>query len=232
MNLVPRKFTSGFSLFAVAVSMFNMHPQPAPPAISYTSPQVYKTGVPITPLVPVNTGGLVPATHYSQTETFAGTGNFGAVYEDFEKDIFSALEQMKDRLSKYHTIKIIFPQHTCYSKKILLGFLRFCNQYSFKHAILNCLHQEEIETGSVYINLAEDDLVILVEKIVNRNLKPGRDVGVISYNETPVKKVIMDGITTISTDFGLMGEKAAELVLTNSVERSAIPFKVTLRNSI
>jgi DNA-binding transcriptional regulator YhcF (GntR family) len=160
------------------------------------------------------------------------TGNFGAVYEDFEKDIFSALEQMKDRLSKYHTIKIIFPQHTYYSKKILLGFLRFCNQYSFKHAILNCLHQEEIETGSVYINLAEDDLVILVEKIVNRNLKPGRDVGVISYNETPVKKVIMDGITTISTDFGLMGEKAAGLVLTNSVERSAIPFKVTLRNSI
>jgi len=79
MNLVPREFTSGFSLFAVAVSMFNMHPQPAPPAISYTSPQVYKTGVPITPLVPVNTGGIVPATHYSQTETFAGTGDFGAV---------------------------------------------------------------------------------------------------------------------------------------------------------
>ena len=160
------------------------------------------------------------------------SGNFGAVYEDFERDIFFALEQLRDRLAGYHTIKIIFPQQTYYSKKILLGFLRFCHQYSFKHDILHCLHQEEIEKGAVYINLAEDDLVILVEKIVQGNFKPGKDVGVISYNETPVKKVILDGITTISTDFSMMGEKAAELVLNNATERVPIPFKVTLRNSL
>jgi len=160
------------------------------------------------------------------------TGNFGAVYEDFELDIFSAMEQLRERLSKYHTIKIIFPQQTYYSKKILIGFLRFCHEYNFKHDIVHCIEAERIATGSVYINLTEDDLVVLVEKIVMGNFKPGRDVGVISYNESPVKKVILDGITTISTDFSMMGKKTAELVLTNSMEHIRIPFKVTLRNSL
>jgi DNA-binding transcriptional regulator YhcF (GntR family) len=159
-------------------------------------------------------------------------GDFAAVYEDFEMDIFSALEQLREKLSKYHTIKIIFPQHTYYSKKILLGFLRYCHQYNFKHDIVHCIEAENIETGAVYINLTEDDLVVLVEKIVIGNFKPGLDVGVISYNESPVKKVILDGITTISTDFSMMGRKTAELVLNNSMEHIRIPFKVTVRNSL
>lgn len=160
------------------------------------------------------------------------TGTFGAVYENFEYDIFSALEQLREKLSRYHTLKIIFPKNTYYSKKILLGFLRFCHQYSFKHDILNCLYEEQIEPGAVYINLVEDDLVILIEKIIEGNFKIGQNVGVISYNETPIKKIILDGITTISTDFRMMGEKTADLVLNNSIEHIQIPFNVTIRNSV
>src|SRR5215213_9111989 len=38
------------------------------------------------------------------------TGNFGAVYENFEKDIYGSLEQALPLLEKYHTLKIIFPE--------------------------------------------------------------------------------------------------------------------------
>ncbi|HEY8783994.1 MAG TPA: GntR family transcriptional regulator [Mucilaginibacter sp.] len=160
------------------------------------------------------------------------TGNFGAVYEDFEKDIYHALEQLLDKLSKYNTLKIIFPEHSYYSKDILAGFLAFCRQYAFEYEIINSLKNEKIIAGTVYINLMEDDLVEVIEKTIRLNLKPGKDIGVISYNETPIKKIILDGITTISTDFKLMGEKTAELVLSNSTDHIAIPFLVTERNSL
>ena len=117
------------------------------------------------------------------------SGEFGAVYEDFEEDIFSALEQLTERLSKYDTLKLIFPQNTYYSKKILLGFLHFCQKYNYKNEILNGLHKHKIERGSVYINLAEDDLVILIEKIIGGNLQIGKDIGIISYNETPIRRL-------------------------------------------
>lgn len=159
-------------------------------------------------------------------------GNFSAVYEDFEADIYSAMEQLKERLLKYHTLKLIFPENTYYSKMILYGFTQFCRHNEFKYQILNCLKNEKIEPGCVYINLVEDDLVILIEKIIEGNFQIGKDIGVISYNETPIKKIILDGITTISTDFKMMGEKTAQLALKNSIEKIRIPFKVTLRNSI
>jgi hypothetical protein len=51
----------------------------------------------------------------------------------------------------------------------------------------------------------ENDLVLLVEKIIETKLEVGKHVGVISYNETPSKKIILNGITTISTDFHFIG---------------------------
>jgi len=98
--------------------------------------------------------------------------------------------------------------------------------------VIYSLDEEEVSKGVAYINVMEDHLVELIEKIIAVKLKVGKDVGVISYNETPLKKIILDGITTISTDFELMGQKTAELVLTNSTDHIAIPFKVTERCSL
>jgi len=47
-----------------------------------------------------------------------------------------------------------------------------------------------------------------------------------------MKKIILNGITTISTDFYLMGEKAAELILQKSKKKISIPFKLILRDSL
>ena len=160
------------------------------------------------------------------------TGNYGAIYENFEKDICNALEEALPQLSKYHTINIILPQNTYYPAEILTVLYNFCQQYAFNSKVVSCIKEEEIKKGEVYINVMEDDLVTLVEKILSEDLKIGYDVGVISYNETPLKKIILNGITTISTDFQMMGEKAAELILKNSIEHIETRFYLTLRNSL
>jgi len=159
-------------------------------------------------------------------------GNYAAVYEDFEKDIYNALVQANDKLSKYNTIKIIFPEYTYHPKEILEGFYKYCQQYAFNYKVIHNLEEESIQKGEVFINLMENDLVILIEKILATGLKVGKDVGVISYNETPLKKIILNGITTISTDFQMMGEKAAQMILEPSTEHVAMPFYLTVRASL
>jgi DNA-binding transcriptional regulator YhcF (GntR family) len=160
------------------------------------------------------------------------TGKYASVYEDFEKDIFSSLEQLIPRLSKYDTIKIIFPAYTYHPVEILQGFISFCQHYAFNYAVVDSIESEIIQAGTAYVSLMEDDLVILIEKILNTNLVVGTDVGVISYNETPLKRIILNGITTISSDFEMMGIKAAQMILAKSTEKVAIPFVVNLRNSL
>lgn len=160
------------------------------------------------------------------------TGEFGAVYENFDKDIYNALEQALPALEKYHTLKIILPAYTYHPDEIVNGFKRFCAQYAFTPKVVHKIENEPVKDGEAYINLMEDDLVFLIEKIMATRLKVGKNVGVISYNETPMKKIILSGITTISTDFQMMGEKTAELILDRSNRHIEIPFYLTLRPSL
>ena len=160
------------------------------------------------------------------------TGEFGAVYENFEKDIYAALQQACERLAKYHTIKIIFPEHSYFSPEIIKGFKRFCRDFAFQHRVVHFIADEIIAEGEVYINLMEDDLVVLIDKIVDGNFRLGQQVGIISYNETPLKRFIMNGLTTISSDFRAMGRRTAELILSNSKQHIENPFYLTLRDSL
>lgn len=159
-------------------------------------------------------------------------GKYGSVYEDFEHDIYNSLQTAAEELGKYNTLKIIFPEYTYHPKEILNGFFSFCQDYVFQYEVVNDIRAEEIREGTVYISLMEDDLVILVEKILNGNMKIGTDVGVISYNETPLKRIILKGITTMSTNFQQMGKIAAEMVLSGSIEHIKIPFELILRKSL
>ncbi len=160
------------------------------------------------------------------------SGDYAAVYENFALDIYNALEQALTPLSKYNTLKIIFPKGSYFPKEILDGFYRFCQQYAFNHKVVDKIADEEINTGEVYISLMEDDLVYLIEKIIVQNLTVGTDVGVISYNETPLKRIILNGITTISTDFAMLGTETANCILNNIVEKVQVPFYLNLRKSL
>lgn len=159
-------------------------------------------------------------------------GKYAAIYENFESDIFNALTEAKSRLSKYDTIKIIFPKKSYFPKEILNGFKRFCQQYAFNYVVVGDIKLEPVAKGEVYINLMEDDLVVLIEKIISQNLTLGKDVGVISYNETPLKSLILKGITTISTDFIKMGTMTADLIVNKKIEQIAVPFNLKLRPSL
>jgi DNA-binding LacI/PurR family transcriptional regulator len=47
-----------------------------------------------------------------------------------------------------------------------------------------------------------------------------------------IKKNILNGITTISTNFEEMGKMAARLILENQRQHLEVPFKLTIRNSL
>ncbi|WEK33893.1 MAG: GntR family transcriptional regulator [Candidatus Pseudobacter hemicellulosilyticus] len=159
-------------------------------------------------------------------------GDYAAVYENFQQDIYGALTAALERLQTYQRLKIIFPEDSYYPQEILEGFYRFCQEHAFAAKLVSNILDEPIEPGDVYISLMEDDLVTLIEKVLEKQLAIGREVGIISYNETPIKRVLLNGITTISTDFSLMGKMAAQLILTDEKQHLEVPFRLVLRASL
>ncbi len=157
---------------------------------------------------------------------------YAAVYENFEQDIFNALKEALPQLLKYQALKIVFPANTYFPSEILKGFYSFCKDYAFDYKVVHTIGEETIKEGDVYINLMEDDLLVLLSKIKTTHLTLGEDVGIISYNETPWKQFILNGITTISTDFKKMGEMAAQIILNKEIKQVEVPFTLTLRSSL
>lgn len=154
------------------------------------------------------------------------------VYQDFERNIYDALVELNPRLRNYQHIRMLFRNKTYHPGEIKKGFMRFCGEYAYDFSVIEKIEAEPLEAGSVYINLKEDDLVTLIKKIKASGLKLGRDVGIISYNDTPLKEVLLDGITVISTDFANLGARAAALVLGQGDPVQENPFYVIERNSL
>ncbi|MFC3880330.1 GntR family transcriptional regulator [Algoriphagus namhaensis] len=158
---------------------------------------------------------------------------FPGVYQDFSRDILEALETGISHLRKYQRLILVFPKGELYPWEIIDGFKRFCYFHNFKNLILDGIDDEPLYPGDSFIVLAETDLASIVKKSREQNLKLGQDIGVISYNETPLKEILAEGITTISTDFVHMGKSIAAQIL-GKEDKIPLknPFKLYLRKSI
>ena len=159
-------------------------------------------------------------------------GNFGAVYENFEKDIYQSLQSAKDELAAYSSLRLLFPASSYYPKEIVQGFVNFCNDLSFDYEVEETVQKLSLQKGQAYIKVMEDDLISLLDRIRAQEFKLGKDIGILSYNETPIKRLLFDGISTISTDFEALGKRAAELVLSNERTKIENPFRYIRRCSL
>lgn len=155
------------------------------------------------------------------------------VYQDFQTDIVEALEQGLDLLSKYNRLILVFPGIGKYSPEIIQGFRKFCMQNNFKCEVLEEVNETTgINAKEAYIVIEESDLCNIIKKTRDKNLQIGKEVGIISYNDSPLKEILLDGITVISTDHNKMGETAARLILDNSREKIKNPFVLIRRRSL
>jgi DNA-binding transcriptional regulator YhcF (GntR family) len=158
---------------------------------------------------------------------------YAAVYQDFKNDIVAALESAVDLLKKYDKLILVFPTAIPYPYEILVGFRNFCMQYEFPFGIKNEICTDaDPKAKEAYIVIEETDLVNLIKRCRCKNLEIGKDVGIISYNDTPLKEILLDGITVISTDHARMGADAARLILENRKEKIKNPFSLIVRKSL
>ncbi|MBO9620752.1 MAG: GntR family transcriptional regulator [Niabella sp.] len=152
------------------------------------------------------------------------------VFQDFEKDIYKVLFSAKEVLEKYRELSIILRTDSLHPKEIIDGARKFCEQTGRKFNVIPGLEEETLTPGKVYIDTSESDLAMLLKKAKEQGLEPGKDIGVISFNETALKDLL--NITVITTDFAAMGAKAAECILYNKKEKIANPFYIIRRSSV
>ena len=168
---------------------------------------------------------------YILDQTNPDLKSFPAVYQNHLIDIYNGLLKGKSRLDKYQKLIMIFPGFR-EPLGMKLGFEKFCIDFAFDHEVITEFKNREINKGEVYIIPTDRDLVQVIEKSKLQNLKLGTDFGIISYNETPLKKIVENGITTISTNFEEMGKILAQMILKGKKEQIENKSNLIIRNSL
>ena len=84
--------------------------------------------------------------------------------------------------------------------------------------------------GTVYIVTSEDDLALIIKQARVSNFVLGKDIGVISFNESVLKELL--DITVVTTDFKEMGISAAKCISKGETAKIKNPFYLIQRGSL
>lgn len=168
---------------------------------------------------------------YILDQTNSELSDYPSVHQNFVKDMYSLLLEGKSKLDLYQQLVLIFPGQK-EPLGMVEGFLKFCLDYGFTHEVISTFDAHFMQKGTVFVIPNDRQLVEVIDYAKAQHFQLGIDYGIISYNETPLKKVVENGITTISTDFKKMGKSLAEMVLSNQKFQLENDCKMIIRKSL
>ena len=160
-------------------------------------------------------------------------GNYGAVYQDFENDVYEGLKQGLDRLKGTSCLKVVTLPSSLYGSMVIKGVDRFVKEFNIPVSYSDSV-VDDIQPNETYLILSsqlDSGLAAFARKIKEQNLEVGKDVFVISYNEFDLNEVVLNGLTTISTDFKQMGRTAAQMIIQKKSWKEHCDFKMTRRST-
>jgi len=157
--------------------------------------------------------------------------DYPVVYQDFNNDVFQALTTGEDLLKKYKKLIMIFPGGKEPEGR-MTGFRSFCEKKKIPFEIKRSFASFKIKKGEAYFIPSDRNLVTLVKLAAKKGFCLGKDLGVVSFNDTMLKEVVAGGITTISTDFKKMGETLASMIMEKSKIQVANPATLIRRKSL
>jgi DNA-binding transcriptional regulator YhcF (GntR family) len=159
--------------------------------------------------------------------------NASAVFQDFYNDICNALKDRLNEIAKYKSVILSLSKNDFQfvPQEIQRGFVSFCKTHYLQHNIIQNITESNISRNDLYIIFDDSELLNTLKITQKKGWKLKDDIGIISFDETPMKELLAGGISVLSTDFELMGKTAAEMVKGNVSGQIANPFRLIYRNS-
>jgi DNA-binding LacI/PurR family transcriptional regulator len=159
--------------------------------------------------------------------------NLNYLLQNFNEAIVSCLMQGLSAIMKYDEFILIYSEKkTPHPVETVDAFRRFCKINKIKHRISDKFDKKQLIAGQLYLVIKDSELVEIIKTGLRRGFQLGKDIGIISYNDTPMKEIVEGGVTVISTDFKKMGEQAAEFVKNKQKLQEILPTSLILRKSL
>ena len=162
-------------------------------------------------------------------------GNSGAVYQDFANDAYEGLGYGLKKLNTCPRFNVVTLPSSLYYTSVGKAVERFCRDNDIAVEFLTEITPGIIREKEVYLILNSQydlGLIELVRRARQLNFRVGRDSSIIFYNESPINEIILNGLTTISTDFRQMGVLVARMILEKSLSKVKCEMQMLCRDAV
>ena len=155
-----------------------------------------------------------------------------SITQDFYSGLKRSLEKLIDRLSTYEKFILIFPLRKGHPEEIKAAFTEFCTENRIEFQIEKKVTRELISKGTAFWVIEDSDLISLIKMGEELQLILGSELGILSYNETPMKEIIRNGITVVSVDFVKLGQSISRFIANPKPTTEIFTPEVIIRNSL
>ena len=148
------------------------------------------------------------------------------------EEIFNVLQQNAKYFKKYKTLNLVLTEEEYFDSELITGFRNFCeiNHYDFQ--VLDGLQDEEVEEGHVYLTMDDIDLVFAIKSVQSQGFELGKQVGIISLNDSCYKEILAGGISIISSKPKEIGKLASDLIKGGKRQSMNVSMEMILRKSL
>jgi len=142
-------------------------------------------------------------------------GKYSSVHQDFYADIQEGLNICLPEILKFEKINMLISESKFQfiPQDCVKGFTDFCESNSVQYTLIRKFSLDIIRKKQIYFVFSDLELFAIIKYSKTQNWEIGKDIGIISIDDTPMKEILVDGITTFSTDFVGMGKTVATMII-------------------
>lgn len=151
--------------------------------------------------------------------------------QDFSGGFEESLGQITEKIEQYSSLNMIRSRENPHPEESFKSFKTFLKEHHYQGAVLPEFRSDLIQRGGAYLLVTERDLVSLLSLISSKGWVPGKDIGILSYNDFPLLKFVGGGISSLSVDFNQMGVRAAGFPATPVGIQEILKPRLIMRSS-
>lgn len=152
--------------------------------------------------------------------------------QEFEQITYEHLVDLAPSIKKYDRFILFYKANTDLPAGILKAFQRFTNDFNINGEVVTDYKSKILKKKTAFFTISDSNLWQILKDARKLEYRIGRDIGILAHDDNIVKEIAFGGITTISTDFELMAQRAAQFVKEGTTIQEVIPTYLRERNSL
>ncbi len=154
------------------------------------------------------------------------------VTQEFEQSFLRVLNELGENILKFNKVIIYFKQDSDYPSGILEATKKYMQEYKIALEVHDEFDESHMHAKVLFLTIGDSDLWSILKCAKEQSFEIGRDIGILSHNDSPVKEIIQGGISTFSTDFYAMAKYSANFISDQKTINKIVPSKLISRNSL